>query len=152
MGGERERFVDDVAPDWMGFLEAGLVVGVVTFVLHALLLPPGWLWFDVAWVIVGLSGVLATIPGYLRTGPVSGIVGTSAPGLGLALRGEIVNFYPGCYDNADLGRTCSTGSAGQSTYLLEALALSFGLVLVPATFGYAVGAGLRRLRARATAR
>ena len=127
------------------FLTAGFVVGCLIFIGHAIFLPPGWLWET--WSFIYVGGGIAFVAGYWGFGPLNGIGGASAPGIALALRGEIIMYQSGCHTHVSMGRTCSVPPTNEFQYQLQLLGLSIGLVLAGVAIGYALGAGARRARA-----
>ena len=129
------------------FLGFAVATGAIVLVGHAVLLPPGWLWFEVAWAVAGLGGIVGAVVGYLGVGAIAGIVGASTPGLALALRGEYWLFYYGCFERPS-GSVCNAPPAGAFRRTVLPLTLSIGFVLAHTAVGYALGAGVRRARER----
>lgn len=124
------------------FLVAGLLIGIATLVGHVLILPPGWLGSELAWIIAAIGGLAAGFAGYRGFGPVVSVAGASSPALALALRGEFWLFYFGCFD----GVGCNDPPPNRLRYTLLLVVLSVGVVLTLVTVGYGVGDGLCRVR------
>lgn len=129
-------------------LTVSLLVGAVTFVGHAILFPPGYFWLSTAWWIIGFDGLIAMISGFVGIGPLIGIGGSSMPGIALALRGEIIMFYHGCFQHVTAPKTCSLPPLNETEYLVRTVALAVGMVLAGALMGYLIGASIRRVRHR----
>jgi hypothetical protein len=130
------------------FLGICLAVGAILLVGHVRFLSPGWLWFEVAWAVAGLGGVVGAVAGYLGFGATAGIAGSSTPGLALTLRGEYWLFYYGCFDRPSGRSVCTAPPAGAFRRTVLPLALSVGFVLAHTVVGYALGAGMWRARDR----
>jgi len=142
--GTGEARTDDPVFTRERFRKLGLGAGVVTFVGHVVLFPPGSPWVDVAWPVVWASAAIGTLPGYLGLDARAGLAGASPPGLALALRGEIIPFYYGCFSRLSEAGVCVDPPSGTFRRRLLPLGVSVGFVLAAAAVGYAIGACVRR--------